>query len=201
MSALAPATGMFRFRYSTNISINAAASASPTEHTFRANSLFDPDLTGVGHQPYGFDQKMLFYNHFTVLGCKVEARFLPSAVPPQSVTAVGIAISPGQNLNETYEQLRESKNGTHSLLTYGTDNKPKMLTLKFSSSKFFGKSPASMIGDTLYRGSATANPTEGAYIQVWVCGVNVLDNPDNIDVQVNIDYVAVLTERKELAQS
>ena len=46
------------------------------------NSLFDPDQTGTGHQPYYFDQFAALYNRYTVLGSKLTAEFslLPSAI-------------------------------------------------------------------------------------------------------------------------
>jgi len=49
----------------------AAAAATGTQ-VFRANSCFDPDLTGVGAQPVGFDQWSAFYNRYIVYKCFVE---------------------------------------------------------------------------------------------------------------------------------
>jgi hypothetical protein len=42
---------------------------------FSLNSLFDPDETGVGHQPRYFDQWSNFYETYRVNGCKVELDF------------------------------------------------------------------------------------------------------------------------------
>ncbi len=36
------------------------------ENSFRLNSLYDPDYTGTGHQPYGFDQITPFYARYMV---------------------------------------------------------------------------------------------------------------------------------------
>ena len=41
-------------------------------YTFRGNSLVDPDYTGTGHQPRGFDQWAAFYNDYKVLGSKIK---------------------------------------------------------------------------------------------------------------------------------
>lgn len=40
-------------------------------HTFSLNSMYDPDVTGIGHQPLGFDQLANFYQRYRVHGCKV----------------------------------------------------------------------------------------------------------------------------------
>jgi hypothetical protein len=52
-----------------------AAGVLGTEQVMRLNSLFDPNSTGVGHQPYGFDQLALLYAKYRVLTCHVELRF------------------------------------------------------------------------------------------------------------------------------
>ena len=39
------------------------------------NSLFDPNRTGTGHQPYGFDQLSTFYNRYYVTGSKMTVTF------------------------------------------------------------------------------------------------------------------------------
>lgn len=44
-------------------------------HTFRLNSINDPDYTGVGHQPLFHDQWAALYSSYRVLGCKVRATF------------------------------------------------------------------------------------------------------------------------------
>ena len=48
--------------------------------TFRLNSLYDPNLTGTGHQPYGYDQMAALYKRYIVSGVKVHITFTdPSA--------------------------------------------------------------------------------------------------------------------------
>lgn len=51
---------------------NGGAGTFGTDQTFRLNSIFDPDLTGVGHQPYGYDQLSGIYGHYKVLRCRVN---------------------------------------------------------------------------------------------------------------------------------
>ena len=57
-----------------------SASNGIAKQYMRMNSLFDPDQTGTGHQPYYFDQFAALYNRYTVLGSKLTAEFslLPS---------------------------------------------------------------------------------------------------------------------------
>ncbi|WP_445779482.1 hypothetical protein, partial [Shewanella sp.] len=61
-----PATMVARLTYSAVINIDANT-VSPGYHLFRANGIFDPDYTGIGHQPYGRDTYASIYNHYRVL--------------------------------------------------------------------------------------------------------------------------------------
>ena len=50
-----------RLRYSDVITLTSTA-GSLSKHVFRSNSLFDPDFTGVGHQPMYYDQLGALYS-------------------------------------------------------------------------------------------------------------------------------------------
>jgi len=38
-------------------------------YAFNLNSIFDPNRTGVGHQPYGHDTLSILYNRYRVISC------------------------------------------------------------------------------------------------------------------------------------
>lgn len=54
-----------KHKYSTTFTLGAAQPI----YRFNMNSLYDPDLTGTGHQPYGFDQMAALFNRYRVYGC------------------------------------------------------------------------------------------------------------------------------------
>lgn len=47
-----------RHRYAGTLKFSAISAGTPVNrsYTMRMNSLFDPDFSGAGHQPYGYDQ-------------------------------------------------------------------------------------------------------------------------------------------------
>jgi len=49
-----------------------AAGVAGTAQRMALNSLFDPNYTGVGHQPYGFDQISTWYRTYLVHAAKIK---------------------------------------------------------------------------------------------------------------------------------
>lgn len=51
--------------------------ASSVGHVFRLNDLYDPDLTGIGHQPAFHDEWAQIYQKYRVLACKWQVVMWP----------------------------------------------------------------------------------------------------------------------------
>jgi len=63
-------------RYFGNFaSVNPGIGGTAASVCYSANGLADPDITGAGHQPIGFDQYMALYQNFTVIGAKIHCYF------------------------------------------------------------------------------------------------------------------------------
>ncbi len=63
-------------------------SAGLYTYQYRGNSGFDPDYTGVGLQPNGFDQWSQFYNMYVVLGSEIIVEFLAGTAAAVEVVVV-----------------------------------------------------------------------------------------------------------------
>jgi len=75
-------------------------------YVFSANGCFDPDVTGTGGQPMGFDQMMIFYNHYTVVRSSIQVIFanVTGTIP----ASVGIAVSGSATPLTSIEQICET---------------------------------------------------------------------------------------------
>ncbi len=169
-------------------------------YIFRANGLYDPNYTGAGHQPYGFDQWMTYYNQFTVLGSKITALFRNYGAAAADGVMVGLqlkdsAVVDQTNPNDIVEQgrsvwrLMQPAGGTRDQVT---------LRKGFSTKKFF-QAPNSL--DDIYRGSASADPAEQAFFHVIAGGFNASDNPGPLRCQIIMDYIVKLNGPKPLVSS
>jgi hypothetical protein len=57
-------------------------------YQYRGNSCFDPDYTGTGLQPNGFDQWTAFYNMYVVLGSEIIVEYLASTQAAMEIVVV-----------------------------------------------------------------------------------------------------------------
>lgn len=201
-----PDRQIVKMKYADSVALDPGSSGNVSVHTFSCNSLYDPDVTGVGHQPKSFDEFENFYNHYTVLGSKIKVTFTSM---DDSATAgsyaVGIYIDDNSTPPSTIIDLMEERKNSYKVVTAADSGKSSsIVTSKLSCKKFFGM--PSLIGESNYRGvmgnfAIGSSPIEQAYYQVWATALDATTDSAPIRLLVEIEYIAMLTERKELGRS
>lgn len=190
-----------KLRYVQTFTLNPVAGGIAVQ-AFRANSLYDPDQTGVGHQPSNYDRLTDIYDRYTVLGSKCTVKPVQASttgyqpgtlVLHLSENGGDLAIAHGNGVDNVLEQPRLVQNymeiGNMNNIQY-----PQNISLKFSAKKFFGI--RSVVGKSPYTADTLANPTEGAFYEVAFMSPDDSNDPGAITLRVTIDYIAVMTEPK-----
>ncbi len=194
-----PRTLIRKLRYSTQVILNAPSAGAAANHFFSANGLFDPDISGTGHQPLGFDQYMAMYDHYKVIGSKISITTLgnPGTLTADNQQIITLSLDDDTTTNLNTSNMIEQGLTAWKILNPGASARPLKLTKGFSQKKFFSnrKAADSMVG------SVSANPTEQAFFNVSTSALNGSADPVSIAVLVVIDYIVSLTERKTLASS
>lgn len=183
-----------RLRYCQSVELSSTTGVL-TAHWFRANSLFDPDYSGTGHQPLLFDQYALMYNHYQVLGSKIQVTMTP--VGNESTPhACGIYLADDVSIYTTWDGMQES--GRAKVKTIQLSQNPVNLVSTFGLRKFFTKSVDN--GNT--SSPVTTNPSEQAFFAVWIQPFDITSTSSYpIQCKVQIDYIARFFEPKDIAQS
>lgn len=200
---LFPAKQVRTLTYGTQFTLNSGVSLG-SAHIFSANGLFDPDITGSGHQPLGFDQMMLLYNHYTVTAARMKLTMvhIGSAGGTPSLCGIVVSANAGFTSADTVEEFLEHPQRSNYKLSGSVTGDPatNQMNLQLDVAKFFGKSKSSIVNDDLYRGGTGLNPTEQVYFQVLVNSINSSD-AGIVSFICSIEYDTVFTEPKTLAQS
>lgn len=71
-----PIQKQVKLNYVQNVVLSSGASGvTGAQQRFCLNGLYDPDTSGAGHQPYGYDQMATLYKRYKVNGCLVKLTF------------------------------------------------------------------------------------------------------------------------------
>ncbi len=198
---LFPASVMRRLTYHAEELSFTSTSGVPGGYVFSANGMFDPDITGTGHQPLGFDQMMLMYEQYTVISSKITVDILNSNTTALSRACV--YLSPDATILS--DPNRAIENGlVKSVLLFPnvTFLSCKQINLNCDIRRYFGRtrSARALINDPELFGTAANNPTEQVYyvISAWdPFGTNTL----TYFVNVTVEYTAFFWEPRKLTES
>lgn len=187
-----------KFRYCDRITLNPGLGGAVT-HSFAANGLYDPDVSGVGHQPIGFDQVMNFYNHYTVVGAKLKATFVARNANTVTDSAiVGIELSGNSSPTTIINDVLEQSHSNWRTLTNGHAKQDIIVSNQVSVKKYLKQSP---LQEDANAGTASGNPDELIYFHVFALPTNSGDDNSEMDVIIELEQVAVLHEPKTLIGS
>lgn len=188
--------GQLRYM-ATNFNLDPGIGGTAASRVFRLNDLYDPDQTGSGHQPAGFDEMMTFYDHFTVIGAKITATFYNRDT--SVAQTVGVLVKDNTTTEGDHRVICES--GKTKFLTLGPLGSSKdigSITWAINPNKFLGRSKP--LADPELKGTITSSPQEGCYAHVWAAPTQQQDT-SALNCEVLIEYTAVFTEPKLVALS
>lgn len=194
---------LVKFTYGSYFSFTGQSDGSAAHRVYACNGLHDPNITGIGHQPKGWDQLKTLYNKYTVVGAKLNVMCLDGRATGSNIgRLVGYV---GNNTNNVYsgqdhesvvEDEPRKRKMLHFYPQYG--NNIKNMTLKFSAKKHFNLK--SLINEEGYSAAVGANPTNLAYFHLLWDGPEST-NPGNFSVLVKITYICMLHDPKRIDQS
>jgi hypothetical protein len=182
-------------RYAESFGLTTTSGAV-NSYVYSTNGLFDPNITGTGHQPAGFDQMMLSYEHYCVIRSRIWVSFLNTS--GNAFPTCAVSVRAGTTPTTVIQQIVEDGMVTTQRLV-GANAGLNMCLLKTSCNiaKFGGK--VKLLDDPEYQGTIAANPAEQSYfhIQTWSIDATTA----NVSVEVTIEYEAIFTEPRSLSQS
>lgn len=205
-----PSSRCVRLRYVENLNLQLQNLKQYT-YQFNVGSCYDPNYSGSGHQPYGFDQWCNFYRRYTVLGAKLTFRAVmrdqeyannASSVP----LAMGAYLVPSSQLGSalTIPEIQEKGLSKVVLLSNNPNNSRCYGTIvkKYSPRKFFGVPP---MMETRVMGADVGNdPVQTAYCIVAVGTMDGQNYPNDscvMNYNVQIDYLVKFTEPRVMESS
>ena len=180
--------------YQTYVSLNPGA-GTVADYVFRANSPYDPDFTGAGHQPGGFDQWMALYKFFAVENAKITVNCYNNDTTYGQY--LGITKKNVSTAITDPTQAIECANTVFKILPLGAKN-TDTLSLFWNSKWDVGRHSMS---DQYFQGTASANPSNSYFFHVWAIDITAAIDPSPVSAAITIEYDVTFLDPVTPAQS
>jgi len=164
-------------------------------YSFRGNSLWDPNLTGSGHQPLFFDQYAAIYQRYKVFASKITVLVTnPTSSPCNMVLQSGT----DNYLGSSYSQILEQP-GAKVTRTIPPTNQMTSKMTNFSTTRRACGLSRKEVSEENYSALVTGNPNEIWYHNLFF--QNAYAIAINVYITVQITYYAQFYDRLIATQS
>jgi hypothetical protein len=167
----------------------------------RLNSLVDPNATGTGHQPYGFDQLAAIYAKYRVLNCHVELRFTtPGAA--NDILCVALFSGVGNIITltgATPDYITEIGRAKTAHLS-SAGNRYAVIKCTIPIHKIAGVPPSTVLNESDWAAQNSASPTNVATVTFSV-GSYSGQGSEAVSCQAVLIYDALFYDRVGVQQS
>lgn len=170
-----------RMKYVQTFKILTASGSDYAINTFRLNSIYDPDESGVGHQPYGYDTLEPLYNNYRVY--KVHATIECVGSIGSDKPIIGFLPCAGLPTITNFSHLLELPKSKWKQL----DDSTRKVKGSYRMSSVIGVTPAQYKADDLFLSSMGGNPASLAYLAVFA-GMPTTITPD-VDWYITITLI------------
>lgn len=184
-------------RYADQASIAlSSAAAGGGQYLFSCNNLYDPNISGTGHQPMYYDQLSAIYNHWTVISSKITIQPMLNSIPADPIqlalfqdddTTTGTIA----NINTAIE-----RNNATSAMCIPAQGSFPVMTKTWSAKQWFGLNP--LANDNL-QGSVSTPPVEQVYYIIQAQDPTGADG--SILMRVYMEFNVVWDELVSMAPS
>lgn len=184
-----PSRQICKMKYSQAVQTNVG---SAYNYQFNLNSIYDPDRTGTGHQPYGHDTMATLYNRYRVISCSY-------VLQAYSGDAIRFGCVP-QNDPTTYgtiAELAEQPRGKFKVQIPG--GSPSKITGKVYLPALTGRNKAQYTADDRYQALTGASPAE--LMTLNLTALTLVETGTITNWTVTLEYVVEFFDPKLLAQS
>lgn len=189
-----------RTKFAQQFSMTTNGLGSAVARTFRVNSIWDPDLTGIGNTVAGHAALASIYGRYIVTNCKMTIRFFDPGADQIKVGCrlrIGTAsATAGRTVNQLMEQpltyLKGLANSGSQTSVYNFNIKPWTL-IGLSKLEYFA-------GMTIYSSIMAGSPAVlGGYVDIFIVDTTGAAIP--VTVLVKMEYECQFYERKHLPSS
>lgn len=190
-----PDKTLVKLKYVQRVNMSITAAAQVQIQKFSGNSAFDPDYTGVGTQPNGYDQWAAFYSKYCVMASKFKVKLIPTGTtaPTSALEAVVVPVpSTSTPAGATIDAIKQQKYACWNVFGQGMDL-PRCETY-METGKLYGKSKDAIKAEDNFSALVTADP---ATEWTWILATTAVDQSSSCPcyAYVEVVYYVMFSDR------
>lgn len=180
--------------YNRDFTLADTSPSTPTVHTFRLNSLFDPDQTGTGGQCSGFDEWSTFYQKYLVYGCKVTVSAANKTSDPSLIIMWPSLVTPVTALDS--ETARQQYGAYYRMLAPVSGGDTKVISKYYAIHKLYGVSRRAVFDSDDFKSLTSNSPANQAYIVIMVDSAPTSGSYD-VTYNIKMSFYCELSSRQQ----
>lgn len=179
-----------KMKYCETITTNATGT-----YQFNLNSIFDPNRSGVGGQPYSHDQLEVLYNRYRVISCGYRIQGVQTATG----APIQVAVIPANEvlLPTTVSEVKESPRAKYVTVSPGAP--AVYLSGKVYLPSLMGRTKAQYMADDRYQAAYGTSPSELAVLNIKTQTLSDVDS--SFTCNVLLEYTVESFDVKQLGRS
>lgn len=185
-----PQRMIVKHKYATSVSV-AAGGGALASYIFNLNSMWDPDRTGTGHQPYGRDTYATLYNRYRVISCSYRVACIPST-PARVIQIAALPSNIAPGVTSMFE-VREQPRCKYVLQQPGAAQ--KILSGKVYIPSLVGRTKAQYMADDNYQAQIGSSPSELALLNLYAGAITDDTTTDtfyfNVELEMTCEWFDV----------
>lgn len=176
-----------RHKYVETITMPSPSAGTMQYYTFSANGIYDPNITGTGHQPMWRDEMAAQYASYTVLDSSIQWHIVTESA--SEVCHLGAYVDDTAVSGQTRDTLIE-QHGASNVMDISILHKPLVLRRRFSAKKWFKTTLKGLMSDDLQKVAYNSNPsTNHVYYHLWRHPLIASQTLDEFYMRVEVRYV------------
>lgn len=165
-------------KYVDTLTLNPGTAGVSDTYVFQLNSLYDPNVSGTGHQPKGFDTYCgaqggaALYKRYRVRSCHYKVSML--TVEGTYPAYVGVLLSPtsdGYADTDSYYDLGENRLSKTKLIGTIDSNNKAVFSGWSSGAKYCARGMKEIMTDVSWSGDNSNSPLKGDYLILFAEGL------------------------------
>jgi len=153
-------------RYAELQTLQSPSSLGTASFNYRANSGYDPNKTGTGHQPMGWAEYSAMYDRYVVNGAKITYSICWESSASGGPLWVSAGLQSSTGTWPDTQNARENGANVKCLMPYTSPALPLKISTSYSAKKQYGLSPEMLRNNDNIYATIDQNPTNVEIFQL-----------------------------------